>query len=149
MDNTRVKAYFGIYGDAFPINEVTQLLNIEPTNTYNKGDVIVRPKNNNVVNTTVKYRKETAWVLSTDYQESYDVTEQLNEILSPLKNKSAIINRLKTKYNLECQFSIVIIMEHGYTPGLHLDNELIEFANSIKAEFDIDLYANPYKSDVN
>lgn len=36
-------------------------------------------------------------------------------------------------------------MENGETPGLHLDNEQIEFANNIKAEFDIDLYANPYK----
>ena len=37
-----------------------------------------------------------------------------------------------------------MIMESGYTPGLHIDNEQIEFANSIKAEFDIDLYADPY-----
>jgi hypothetical protein len=35
-------------------------------------------------------------------------------------------------------------MENGYTPAFHLDNEQIEFANSIKSEFDIDLYANPY-----
>lgn len=36
-------------------------------------------------------------------------------------------------------------MENGETPGLQLDNEQIEFANSIRAEFDIDLYVNPYK----
>lgn len=35
-------------------------------------------------------------------------------------------------------------MENGDSPGLYLDNEQIEFANSIKAEFDIDLYAKPY-----
>jgi hypothetical protein len=43
----------------------------------------------------------------------------------------------------------VIKIENGFTPGLHLDTEQIEFANSIKAELDIDLYANPYTSDFN
>lgn len=35
----------------------------------------------------------------------------------------------------------------GYTPAFHLDIPVIEFANSIKADFDIDLYANPYVED--
>jgi hypothetical protein len=33
---------------------------------------------------------------------------------------------------------------NGYTPAFHLNKEQIEFANFIKAEFDIDLYANLY-----
>lgn len=35
-------------------------------------------------------------------------------------------------------------MNNGYTPGLYLDQSIIGFANSINADFDIDLYANPY-----
>ncbi|WP_419471580.1 DUF4279 domain-containing protein [Gottfriedia acidiceleris] len=81
--------------------------------------------------------------MSTGYQESFDVKEQFDQILQLLKNKSSIINNLKTKYELDCCFSIVIIMENGYTPGLHLNNEQIEFANSVKAEIDIDLYTKP------
>jgi hypothetical protein len=68
----------------------------------------------------------------------------MDQILERLKNKADIINGLKNKYQLECDFSIVIIMENGDTPGLHIDNEQIAFANSIKADFDIDLYANLY-----
>lgn len=135
---------FSLYGDEFPIDYVTESMGIEPTNSYKKGDVIVRPHNPYVISTKIQFRKETAWELSTGYQESFDVKEQMDQILERLKNKAAIINQLKTKYDLECGFSIVIIMENGDTPGLHLDNEQIEFANSIKAEFDIDLYANPY-----
>jgi Domain of unknown function (DUF4279) len=111
---------------------------------YKNGDVIVRERKPKVVSTKVQFRKETAWELGTDYQESYDVKEQLDQIIRPLKNKATVINQLKSKYNLECDFSIVIIMENGDTPSLHIDNEQIEFANIIKAEFDIDLYANPY-----
>ncbi|WP_152393331.1 DUF4279 domain-containing protein [Paenibacillus guangzhouensis] len=149
MDKTKVMVYFSMFGEDFPVNEVTQLLGIEPTDSHNKGDVIAKEENANVKSTKVHYRKETAWKLSTGYQESYDVKEQLDQILERLKYKSAIINQLKLKYKLECLFSIVIIMENGYTPGLHFDKEQIEFANSIKAEFDIDLYANPYESNFN
>ncbi|MGO4548431.1 DUF4279 domain-containing protein [Paenibacillus sp. 2TAB23] len=147
MDKTKVMAYFSLLGEKFQVNEVTELLSIEPTESYNKGDVIVRQKNDKIINTTVHYRKETAWVLSSGYQESYDVTEQLAHVLEPLKNKTAIINQLRKTYRLDCLFSIVIIMENGRTPALHLDNKQIEFAKSVEAEFDIDLYANPYKSD--
>ncbi|WP_419876310.1 DUF4279 domain-containing protein [Candidatus Pristimantibacillus sp. PTI5] len=147
MDKTKVMAYFSLFGEEFPVNEVTKLLSIEPTESYNKGDVIVRQKNDKIISTTVHYRKKTAWVLSSGYQESYDVTEQLAQVLEPLKIKTAIINQLRKRYRLDCLFSIVIIIENGQTPALHLDNKQIEFANSIEAEFDIDLYANPYKSD--
>ncbi|MBA2937181.1 DUF4279 domain-containing protein [Paenibacillus sp. CGMCC 1.16610] len=149
MDKTNVMAYFSIYGDHFPINEVTQLLGIEPTKSYNKGEVIVRPKNDNVISHTINYRIETAWELSSGYQESNDVKAQLDQILEPLKNKTALINHLKMKYKLECLISIVIKIENGLTPGLHLDTEQIDFANRINAEFDIDMYANPYSSDFN
>jgi hypothetical protein len=143
LDKTQVMVYFSLYGDEFPIDYVTETLEIEPTKTYKKGDTIERPFRK-VTSTKTHYRLETAWELSTGYQESFDVKEQLDHILGLLKNKAALINQLKTEYELECHFSIVIIMENGYTPGLHIDNEQIEFANSIKAEFDIDLNANPY-----
>jgi uncharacterized protein (UPF0333 family) len=144
LDKTQVKVFFSLYGDEFPIDYVTESLGIEPTNFYKKGDIVLRPHKHNVISTKTQFRKETAWELSTDYQESYDVKEQMDQILKPLKSKVAIINHLKTKYKLECDISIVIIMENGGTPGLHLDIKLIEFANSIKAEIDIDLYSNPY-----
>ena len=49
---------------------------------------------------------------------------------------------------MECVFVIVIIMEQGYTPGLVLEKEVIQFASAIEAEFSIDLYANPYENDL-
>lgn len=145
MDKSQVMVCFSLYGDEFPPDNITGTLGIEPTRTYKKGDVIERPHNPNIISTKSLYRKETAWELSTGYQESWDVKEQLNLILGPLKNKASIINQLKVDYKLECKLTIVIIMENGETPALYLEHEQIEFANSIKAEFDFDLYANPYK----
>jgi hypothetical protein len=107
LNKTQVKVYFSLYGDDFPIDNVTESLGIEPTNSYKKGDVILRKLNPNVVSTKVQFRNETAWELGKDYQESYDVKEQLDQVIRPLKNKAAIINQLKNNYKLECNFLIV------------------------------------------
>ncbi|USK32590.1 DUF4279 domain-containing protein [Bacillus sp. F19] len=145
MDQTQVMAYFSLFGETFPTDEVTEMLGIEPNEVYNKGDLIVRPPNPNVVTKGRIYRKETSWSFGTTYEESFDVKDQLDQVLKPLKNKTEIINRLKLKYGLTTQITIVIVMEDGVTPGLHLESDQIEFANQVGAEFDIDLYANPYK----
>jgi len=146
LEKTQVMVYFSLFGNEFPLDYVTEILEITPSESYKKGDLIERPHNSNLISSSMKhYRKSTVWEISTDYQESFDVKEQLNQIIGLLKNKVAELNRLKADFDLKCTFTIVIVMENGITPGLQLNNEQIEFANSIKAEFDIDLYANSYK----
>lgn len=139
MEKTQVMVYFSMFADEFPLDAVTKQLDIEPTESYKKGDIIkkISPTENQV-------RAYTCWKLSTGYQESLDVGEQMDMIIDLIGDKSAIINNLKRQFGLECRFTIVIIMHNGYTPGLYLDQSIIAFANSINADFDIDLYANPY-----
>lgn len=132
MESTTVMVYFSIFGDEFPIDNVTEKLGIIPTETYEKGDFL---------------RKETSWDLSTGYQVSLDVNDQLQQIISKLQNKTSIINEIKETYSVECKFFIVVKIEDGNTPTLYLDKEAIKIASSIEAEFDIDLYANPYEDD--
>ncbi|MDP4106479.1 MAG: hypothetical protein Q8935_16200 [Bacillota bacterium] len=50
---------------------------------------------------------------------------------------------------MECKFYIVIKIEKGNAPFLYFHKDIIKFASSIEAEFDVDLYANPYESDFN
>lgn len=52
-------AYFSVTGDIFPVEAITDALNIEPTRTYKKGDVVKRRDNPNLVSTKTLYRKET------------------------------------------------------------------------------------------
>ena len=139
MEQTQVMVYFSMFADEFPLDAVTKQLGIEPTESYKKGDIIkkISPTENYV-------RSYTRWKLSTGYQESLDVGEQMDMIIDQIGDKSAIINDLKKQFGLDCRFTIVIIMNNGYTPGLYLDQSIIAFANSINADFDIDLYANPY-----
>jgi predicted DNA-binding protein YlxM (UPF0122 family) len=134
--------YFSLFGDDFPIDEITEKLKVTPTEIYKKGDLIPN-------RSTIRYRKESSWDLGTGYQDSLDVNEQLQQIVDKLQNKSSTINEINEAYSLECIFYIVIIIEKGNTPALYMDKEIINFASSIEAEFDVDLYANPYESDFN
>ncbi|MED0989716.1 DUF4279 domain-containing protein [Bacillus nitratireducens] len=143
MDGTQVMVYFNLSGDEFPVEVVSERLQVDPTKSYKKGEII--RKTNETENITRNY---TSWQLSTGYQESFDVGDVMEQLILKLKDKSAIINELKREFGLECRFTIVIKIKDDHTPAFHLENQVIDFANSIKADFDIDLYANPYVEEI-
>ncbi|HGH7174231.1 TPA: DUF4279 domain-containing protein [Bacillus wiedmannii] len=133
-------AYFSITGDIFPVEAITDALNIGPTRTYKKGDVVARRNNPNLVSTKTLYRKETDWTLSTGYQESYDINNQLHVILKSLEEKTEQLKQLKKKYDLEFLFMVVIQVENNESPAMYLQKNIIDFASSIQAEIHFDLY---------
>ena len=129
MNKTQVKVYFSLFGDDFPLDDVTEKLEVTPTDTYKKGDLIS--------NRSTVIRKETSWDLGTGYQVLLDVNDQLKQIIGRLQNKLSIINEIKEAYSFRCKFFIVIKIEKGNTPALYLDKDIIKFASSIEAEFDV------------
>ncbi|WP_028532473.1 DUF4279 domain-containing protein [Paenibacillus sp. UNC217MF] len=131
-EKTRVKVYYSLFGDDFDVDEVTRRIGINPRSVSLKGERI----NEN------RTRKETSWTISTDYEESLDVSGQLNQIIIQLRDKCEIINTIQKTFQATNKLFIVIIIEEGMTPALYLDSEQIKFANDINAEFDIDIYAN-------
>ncbi|MGN5651422.1 DUF4279 domain-containing protein [Bacillus sp. Brlt_9] len=133
-------AYFSVTGDIFPVEAITEALSIKPTRTYKKGDVVARRDNPNLVSTKTLYRKETDWILSTGYQESYDINNQLHIILKSLEGKAEQLKHLKKKYSLEFLFMIVIQVENNESPAMYLQKEIINFASLIQAEIHFDLY---------
>ncbi|KAB2335691.1 DUF4279 domain-containing protein [Bacillus mesophilum] len=142
MDKTKIMVYFNLYADDFPLEQVTARLGLTPTRSFKKGDVIRKVSTN-----YYQRRSYSAWQLSTGYQESLDVSKLIEPIFVQLQDQADAIKELKKDFGLECRFVIVIVMNEGYTPGFHLDHPFIEFANSVGADIDIDLYANPYTDD--
>ena len=148
MEKTKVMAYIGLYGDIFPLEEITAALQIEPTEAYTKGDLVIREPHPALDSTRKLYRKFTAWRFGTDYEESVNVDDQLKQVIQPLKDKVGIINELKRKYSLRVVLTIVIIMEEGRTPGFQLTpNKHLDFLSNIGSEISIDLYAHPYQEE--
>lgn len=123
-------------------------MNLQPTHSYKKGEIIQRKSNPNNNEHIIRIRKETVWEYGTDYEDSFNVEEQLVKVLTQLKGREQKINEICKKYNLKCMFMIVITMNDGYTPTLIMNTEIIEFVHSIEAEIHFDLYANPYQSEL-
>ncbi|MFD1676617.1 DUF4279 domain-containing protein [Alicyclobacillus fodiniaquatilis] len=141
MERTEVMVYFTIFGDEFPLEVVTQKLGVPPILTYTKGDLIPNRRSK-------MHYKESAWELSTGYQDSLDVNEQLQQVIGQLVGKETVITGILKTYSLLCKFFIVIVINNGETPSLYLDKSVIHFAANIGAEFDFDLYANPYEGEM-
>ena len=127
-------AYFNVTGDIFPVEAITEALSIEPTKTYKKEmllkDVIIQilyPQN--------LYRKETDWTLSTGYQQSYDINNQLYVILKSLEGKTEQLKHLKKKYGLEFLFMIVIQVENNESPAMYLQKILLISLVPFKQKF--------------
>lgn len=143
LDQTQVMVYFELYGEDFPLEMVSGQLGVTPTESYKKGDIIRK-----ISETENHTRSCSSWQLGTGYQESLDVGELMEQVIGQIRDKASIINELKREFGLQCRFTIVIQMNDGYTPAFHLDIPVIEFANSVKADVDIDLYANPYGEEI-
>ena len=127
-------AYFNVTGDIFPVEAITEALSIEPTKTYKKEmllkDVIIQilyPQN--------LYRKETDWTLSTGYQQSYDINNQLYVILKSLEGKTEQLKQLKNKYDLQFLFMVVIQVENNESPAMYLQKILLISLVPFKQKF--------------
>ena len=124
-------AEFFIRGDNFSPSMITKKLAITPTRTYNKGDIL-------------KYNKkgaiETVWEISTGYEESFDINNQLTKIINLIKEKKDILKKIKNRFHVDFGFNVVIEIRNGETPAVHWNKDIIGFANEIGAEFDCDLY---------
>ena len=130
MDKTNVMVEFSVIGEKFNPNVITKVLQIEPTEYYFNGDKSKR----NIE------RKETCWYISTGYVDTLYISDVLSTIIDKLKDKEKKLNDLKNQLNLTYKFFIVIKIENGQVPAIYLDSKVIDFANSIKAEFDFDMY---------
>lgn len=130
MDKSNVKVEFSIYGDKFDPNIITNIIQITPTRTWMKGETIREGL----------LRKDTCWKLATEYEESLDISVQINKIRNLIQDKKDQIVVLKHTYNLECKFDVVVNIENNEKPAMYLDKETITFIYELEAEVDFDLY---------
>ncbi|MCY0874816.1 MAG: DUF4279 domain-containing protein [Firmicutes bacterium] len=124
---------FAVIGDFFPLEVISERLGLMPTDQYYKGDKIPELKNQ------LTLTKETCWSLSTGYQQASVANEQLDDILRNLYDKKEILNELSSEYNLTYKIFVVFRTEDSNS-GLIIDSPVIDFAHSIGASFDIDIY---------
>lgn len=128
---TNVRAEFIVVGDGFNPEMVTEKLGIQPTQYWNKGDETNIP---NVV------KKDTCWVSSTATAESFDINNQLSQVVELLKDKRTVLQALRSNYHIEYLFMIVVEVSNNETPAIYFETEILEFASDIGAELHLDIY---------
>lgn len=131
MNKTTVKAEFSIYGDNFDPNELTDLLEIQPMEVNLKGVI---------TGTRKRPSTETSWSIYTKKEESYDVKEQIDKIVSILKDKIKLINGFKEKNEVSISLSLLIEVENDEKPAIYWTPETNDFLGKIGAESSIEIY---------
>lgn len=131
IENTTVMVEFIIYGDVFDPHVITNKLEINPTSTTIKGVIGNGKKRPSI---------DTSWCLGTLKEESFDINQQLNQVIERIKDKAEILLDIKNKYSVNFVFEIVIEIENNEKPAIYFDTEVLNFINLIKAKIDIDLY---------
>ncbi len=135
MDKTVVMVEFSIYGDNFDPNHISKLLDITPSKTYIKGDLI---RNGGLT------RKETAWCMDTGYEASIDINEQLEKVMLLLEDKVDKLVEIKNNLCLNMLFLIVVKIQNHETPAMYFRKSFIHFASKIDAEIGFDVYLNTH-----
>ncbi|MFS0671590.1 DUF4279 domain-containing protein [Ornithinibacillus sp. 179-J 7C1 HS] len=141
---SEIMVYFSLYGDDFPLEEVTEKLGVLPTDTDKKGEEII-PPNGKINPDFRRYYTQTWWELGTDYEASVDLKDKMNEVIQKLRDKVFIINELRKKYDLTSRIQVVIRVENGEMPILTLDKKILSFAHQIQTEYiSLDTYVMPF-----
>lgn len=133
MNKTNIRVDIRIMGDSNDINEITEALNISPTNYWRKGDTI---------RNLSKRRTYTAWIYSTGSEETLNVNTQIKKIEKIFIPKADILYKLKSLYDLEFSLDVIIIIENEEPPAIYLESSIIQFAARLDAKIDIDMYVN-------
>jgi hypothetical protein len=144
LEKSNSQVYFSLYGDYFPIDVVSDRLGLKPKFSYCKGEVI--PETPPLRHSKTMYRKETIWEIGTDFEETYDINNQIIQVMRMIKGKEATIKQLIEEFNLQCYFMIVMKINEGETPATYINKEFIRLAYELDTEIHFDIYANPYKS---
>jgi hypothetical protein len=133
MEKTNIMAELVITGNFLNPDYISRSLDIKPTNSWAVGSLFTGK---------TKVHEFSLWDVETNYDESMDVNNQLVQIYQLFKDKINIIKELKEQLQIKISIGIVVKIENDCTPSMHLERWLIEFANNIGAEIDIDLYVN-------
>jgi hypothetical protein len=131
MKKTTVMASFNICGDDFNLSEVSQTLNIIPTEVRTKG-VIPEGKRRPSI--------ETSWTISTEKEDSDDINDQINQLLVLLQDKQELLLKIKKTFPIKYVLLILIEVEKKKTPAIYFESKTLKFLNYIETQIDIDLY---------
>lgn len=125
-----IKISFQFEGSNLNFANITEKMKLEPILIRKEEDFPDVSKKSGVA--------RDIWMLSSGYNESLLIADELNKFLIRISDKVDIINELKTLYNMK---SILTISIQAYTkPYPLIPLKCIEFAYKTNTEIELDPY---------
>ena len=134
MATNEGRVYFALDGDDFNPDDITHLLDIEPTSVIKKWSKIPN-----------RFPAKSSWQLSTDnvvndFIDVFAMADSIIEILKPEKPRiMEVIERFSLIPRLEVVLWFSIDEEHS-TPAIGFEPNTIKFLGDIGAFIDVDTY---------
>ena len=138
LKNSNAMVYLCISGDGLHPDRITEIMKIEPSGKTIKGERYINQSG------VERYYIENRWKYSTKYEETEDISIQLNKILPILIKKKEELMLISQHSDTLLLFMFVLKINAGITPAIYLTKEFIKFAGEINAQIEFDIYANPY-----
>ncbi|EOL44742.1 hypothetical protein RV11_GL002491 [Enterococcus phoeniculicola] len=130
MSATRVKVKLTIEGEDLDPNIVTEKIGLTPNITHKRGEKL---KNN-------RTRRHGSWGIIQEFEESYDISIQLNKLLGLITNKEDKLLYIKEMYSCTIIVSVIIEIENKEVPGIVIEEGFSSLVSKIGADIDIDIY---------
>lgn len=127
-----IKLIFTIFGDFFDSSELSISLGEEDAIYWYKGDP--SPHNPSIL------KKDTGWSYSIEMLDIYILEDITDVVLDKFIEKERYIKEYIDSNHLNAKFFFVVEILNKDAPGIFINQKLIDFSSSIKAEIDIDLY---------
>ena len=133
--------YLSIFGDNFNPEDLTAKINIQPTHTHRKGDIIPRPKSLYVKpGSPPLRRKEDAWEYDLGYIHTIDSDEISDIIENTFRDKVSDISEFVKTYNLLVKLFVVLNIDPEQTPAVGFKPSFVKILGDLYAEIDMDIY---------
>ncbi|MDD3405616.1 MAG: DUF4279 domain-containing protein [Paludibacteraceae bacterium] len=124
-----IQLEFHIYSDnQIDFQKLTQITQLAPTITYNKGDLI----------RIGLYRQEYVWGYHTNHIKSFDIEPALIEIMDKINNPETIAKYCK-KNGYDIKITIIIREIVDVLAGIHFSKEFIQYCSILGARVDTDI----------
>jgi hypothetical protein len=122
---------FGVFSFDCPKEKITELMGVEPTKSWNKGDV----------GEYVKKMPISGWQLYSPLgRGNYRLHDHIESLLPILENKASVIVSFSSIYNIGIACGGYFTSDSR--PSFHLSSEIITRLSRLCLSVDFDLYVN-------
>lgn len=128
---------FFIIGSDFNPKDLTEILELEPDESYRKGE-IYKPKYS--IEGTQRTRIENSWCLVLKSYNVLDLESVFADIILRLNGVRKKLQKFLKESDSEAFLTIKIELTNSLTPSFVLKKETISFMNEFDMELDIDIY---------